>query len=115
MDYVILLHNDEKEWDELPADEQRRIVTGIGEVKQAMRDAGVFRYSTPLAFSPHATVVRPGGLVTEGPFTEAREQLGGIFVVDCADRDEAVGWAMRFPTTSSDALEIRPAGAHQPG
>jgi hypothetical protein len=59
MDYVILLHNDEKEWDELP--------------------------------------------------------LGGIFVVDCVDRDEAIGWARRFPMTSSDALEIRPAGAHQPG
>jgi hypothetical protein len=44
-----------------------------------------------------------------------RAAPGGIFVVDCVDRDEAIGWARPFPMTSSDALEIRPAGAHQPG
>jgi hypothetical protein len=47
-------------------------------------------------------------LLTDGPFAETREQLGGYYLLDCADLDEANRWAARIPDAANGAVEVRP-------
>ena len=47
-------------------------------------------------------------LITDGPFAETKEQLGGFYVLDCKDLDEALAWAAKIPTAKSGCVEIRP-------
>jgi hypothetical protein len=58
-----------------------------------------------------ATTVRPSGdtlLTTDGPFAETKEQLGGYYILDCKDLDEAMAWAARMPVCGGGCIEIRP-------
>ncbi|ANP46870.1 YciI family protein [Candidatus Viadribacter manganicus] len=61
---------------------------------------------------PHtATIVRKRGgsrLVVDGPYSDIKEQLGGIYLIDVADLDAALSWAERCPTASTGAVEVRP-------
>jgi hypothetical protein len=74
-------------------------------------DAGVFVAGEGLQDSSTATTLRireqDEPLVTDGPFAETKEQLGGFYVLDCADLDEALSWAKRIPLDSG-AIEVRP-------
>ena len=47
-------------------------------------------------------------LTTDGPFAETHEQLGGFFVLDCKDLDEAIQWAAKIPTAKYGSIEVRP-------
>lgn len=79
---------------------------------QAMTAAGVLLNSGPLQPPASATTIRVRGdrtLVTDGPFAELKEQIGGYFVLDCADLDEAMKWAAMVPAARFGAVEIRPA------
>ena len=55
-----------------------------------------------------AAVVRGDGSVTDGPFAETKEQLGGYYVVECADRAEAIETAKRVPLSPGSLVEVRP-------
>jgi len=108
MEYTSLIYRDESrdgefDWPQLEADYELYF-------KQAA-EAGVLRGGPRLRSAALATTVavRDGKrLVTDGPFIESREQLGGIFVVDCADLDEAIGWAARCPGALHGTVEVRP-------
>jgi hypothetical protein len=81
---------------------------------KAASEAGVMRGGPRLESSTTATkvTVRDGQrLITDGPFAESREQLGGIFVLDCADLDEALDWAARCPGASHGTMEVRPVAS----
>jgi hypothetical protein len=71
-----------------------------------LRERGV--YVLGEALSGEAAVVRPGErpLVTDGPFAETKEGIGGIYVVDCAGRDEALELAAQVPRSPGVALEV---------
>ena len=72
---------------------------------------GVLVGADPLAPPRSATTLRErsGRLVTtDGPFAETREWLGGYFIVDCADLDEAVSWAAKIPGAWHGRVEVRP-------
>jgi len=79
----------------------------------AMQEAGVTGVaSAQLGNSSAGAIVRGQGadaLVTDGPFAEAREQLAGLYVLDCADLDEALALATLVPGSPGLAVEIRPA------
>ncbi len=78
---------------------------------KAAAAAGVVRGGEALQASETATVVRVRDdqrLVTDGPFAETREQLGGFYLLDCADLDEAIAWASRIPGARLGAVEVRP-------
>jgi hypothetical protein len=47
-------------------------------------------------------------LTTDGPFAETREHLGGFYLIDCKDLDEAIQWAAKIPTAGSGSIEVRP-------
>jgi hypothetical protein len=78
---------------------------------QAMADAGVLADSGPLQPPTSATTIRVRDaepLLTDGPFAELKEQIGGYYVLDCADLDEAVRWAAMIPAARYGAIEVRP-------
>jgi hypothetical protein len=78
---------------------------------QAMTTAGVLVDSAPLQPAAAATTlrVRDGEpLVTDGPFAELKEQIGGYYVLDCADLDEALRWSATIPAARFGAIDIRP-------
>lgn len=73
--------------------------------------AGVLRGGSGLQPSATATTVRGGGevVLTDGPFVETKEQLGGFYVLDVADLDEAIAWAKKIPAVQwGGAIEVRP-------
>jgi hypothetical protein len=78
---------------------------------QAMEQAGVLVDSGPLQPDSSATTlrVRDGRpLVTDGPFAEIKEQIGGYYVLDCADLDDVLRWTAMIPAARFGAVEIRP-------
>jgi hypothetical protein len=77
----------------------------------AMSDAGVLVDCAPLHPARSATTVRVRAgetLLSDGPFAELTEQLGGYYLLDCADLDEALRWAGTIPAAHRGAVEIRP-------
>lgn len=81
---------------------------------EAMTEAGVLLDGRPLEPVSTATTVRlrnGKALMTDGPFAETKEQLGGFYLVECDDLDEAVGWAARIPSAEFGSVEVRPVMA----
>ena len=75
------------------------------------RERGVILGGDELHPSSTATTVRVRNgktLTSDGPFAETKEQLGGYYIVDCKNLDEAIEWAERIPHASQGAIEIRP-------
>jgi hypothetical protein len=111
MQYALLFYNAPNAL-ELISDAQRD--AGLAEMS-AWRDelvrAGVFRTGLRLAGVNAATSLRHDGgavLVTDGPFADTKEMLGGLIVVECADLDEALRWARRSPAVKWGTVEVRP-------
>lgn len=76
-----------------------------------MTEAGVLVGGQALEPISTATTVRVRGgerMITDGPFAETKEQLGGFYLVDCADLDEAIEWAARIPSGEFGSIEVRP-------
>jgi hypothetical protein len=78
---------------------------------RAMGEAGVLVDSSPLQPPQSATTVRVRNgehQLSDGPFAEIKEQLGGYYILDCVDLDAAVGWAATIPSAKYGAVEVRP-------
>jgi hypothetical protein len=113
MEYVLLIQGDEAAYAALDEETGKRLYAEHFAFMDEVRAAGVaIPYSAELDGSGTGRVVRPAGddrLVTDGPFAEAKEQLGGFYVVDVPTIDEAVEWAKKIPMLPTDAVEVRPA------
>jgi hypothetical protein len=80
-------------------------------VREAIAEAGVLVECAPLQPVGSATTLRERGgelLLTDGPYAELKEQLGGFYLIECADLDEALGWARRIPAARFGTVEVRP-------
>jgi hypothetical protein len=80
-------------------------------VNQDMKDAGVWVFAGGLHPPTTATVLRPQGgevLTTDGPFTEAKEHVGGFTIIKAADLDEALDWGRRLAEATTLPIEVRP-------
>jgi hypothetical protein len=94
-----------------PAHELEVIMRNTEAVKDDMRTAGVWVFSGGLHPASTATVVEAKDtdvLVTDGPFVESREYLGGITIVDVPDLDEALTWAGKLSRAVTVPIEVRP-------
>jgi hypothetical protein len=106
--YMLLIYGDE-----LALDDVERQECYVESVKLARQldAAGQFVATAPLHPTSTATTVRVREgkrLVTDGPFAETREQLGGFFLIDAADLDEAIAVAARIPMARRGTVEVRP-------
>jgi hypothetical protein len=108
MKYMLLVYGDEQAWDEA---EREQCYKDSAAVAHELRAAGRDAVAAPLHPVATATSVRVRNderLVTDGPFAETREQLGGYFIVDVRDLDEAIEIAGRLPSARLGTIEIRP-------
>jgi hypothetical protein len=116
MEYLLLIA-DRLEPAEVSDAERDRLHAGHGELAQAWEKAGVKWSGRQLQGPATATTVREGAaggtdrMVTDGPFAETKEQLGGYYLIDVADLDEALRWARRIPLLAGTAVEVRPVVA----
>ncbi|MBL8521520.1 MAG: YciI family protein [Betaproteobacteria bacterium] len=111
MEYLLLIYADEKAWSTLSKDEVGQIMAAYGTYTQELIAAGVMRGGSELAPTPTATTVRVRNgktLTTDGPFAETKEQLGGYYLIDVPNLDEAIKWAAKIPSAASGSVEIRP-------
>ena len=97
---------------EPPAEgEARQMMEEYGSYTEMIKNRGVFLGGEGLQPSSTATTVRvQNGTVstTDGPFTETKEQLGGYYLLDCKDLDEAIDLASKIPGARHGAIEVRP-------
>jgi hypothetical protein len=111
MRYVFLLYGDEAAEAASSPDELRKIVAEHGALTARMRERGAVVAAEPLSASDSATSIRfdtGGPVVTDGPFTETKEQIGGLYILECADLDEALEWGRQMPRSPGLVVEIRP-------
>ena len=110
MKYMLLVCRDEPAWEQLSTAERREVYDGMVRLSEELRSRGQYVSGAPLVPSSEATSVRVRNgrrLVTNGPFAETREQLGGYMIVDVKDLHEAVEIAARVPLAQSGTVEIR--------
>jgi hypothetical protein len=107
--FLFLLYGDEEAEASLPVGELRRIVTEHMAFAGRIRDAGRLRSGEQLRSSATATTFDSAtGVVTDGPYAETKEQLGGLYVVECGDLDDALAVAKDIPHSPGLKVEIRP-------
>jgi hypothetical protein len=107
MKFLLLLYGDEEAEAGLTAQERRAIVERHIEWSRRLRDDGVLVSSEALTPAREAVVVRRGRL-SDGPFAETKEQVGGFYVLECGSRAEAVEYARRAPESPGLVVEVRP-------
>ena len=111
MKYALLLYADEGTWEGLEPDAQGEVMAQHEAATEAMRAAGAYVGGEALSLTNTARTVRLRDgktLVTDGPFIEAKEALGGFYLVECASMDEALEWAARLPESRIGGVEVRP-------
>ena len=100
-----------------PPDVLRDVMRDVGAVVEASKAAGAWVFNGGLHPPSTATVVRVRGgetLLTDGPFAEGKEHIGGFLVVRAADLDGALDWARRFARATTLPIEVRPFQGEEP-
>jgi len=111
MKYMLLIYDEEQAWSKLSENERQQIYKEYGQLSQELKAAGQFVTGSQLHPTSAATSVRVRdgkGIVTDGPFAETREQLGGYFLIEAKDLDEATAIAARIPSARMGTIEVRP-------
>ena len=110
MRYILLIHGSEQGWDQLSDAERAAQYERYGQLDQEMVDRGHHVSGDELGPASGGKLVRVRGgetSVTDGPFAETKEQLGGYFIVDC-DLDTALAYAAKIPAAEGGTTEVRP-------
>jgi len=93
-----------------PADMQRAYEQ-VSRLNEELQTAGAWVFAGGLLPASSATVVRAEGadvLVTDGPFTESKEHIGGVWIIEAADLDAALAWATKATRACGEPVEVRP-------
>lgn len=111
MQYLCLIYEAESSLPSRPQEEQEAIMGEYFAFTNDVRDSGKLVAGDALMPTETATTVRvrDGNTVTtDGPFAETKEQLGGYYLLDCADLDEAIALASKIPSARWGSIEVRP-------
>ena len=112
MQYLLLCCFDEELWEKIPESQRHTIMEEYRAFEQDLVKSGHYRAGAKLKPSSTATTVRLNKgkpAVTDGPFAETKEQIGGYYLVECKDLDEAIAIARRIPTLpAGGTVEVRP-------
>jgi hypothetical protein len=111
MRYALLIYADEAGWDARSDDERRSEYRRYEEFGGWLTERGWLRGGDQLAGSSSATCVRVEGgrtAATDGPFAETKEQLGGFYLIECDNLDQAIEAASRIPAAEHGTIEVRP-------
>jgi len=111
MQYLLLIYDDEKIWADMPQADKGRYLGEYNQFTQDVKASGNFKAGEALHPVATATTVRVrNGKVqtTDGPFAETKEQLGGFYLIEAKDLDEATKIAAKIPSARLGSIEIRP-------
>jgi hypothetical protein len=117
MQYLFLIYGDESKMTPPKNPAEGIVMTAPWlEYTEALKTAGVYQAGAPLQPTSTATTVaavagKPEPVFTDGPFAETKEQLGGYYLVDCKNLDEALAWAAKCPGVRYGKVEVRPVAA----
>ena len=108
MRFLFLIHGDTEAEAAMSTDERRAMVSEYIAYSDMLRERGAYVHGEALAGTEGAAVVRPGNapLVTDGPFAETKEGVGGFYVVECESRDDAIALASQVPRSPGVAVEV---------
>ena len=108
---MLLVHHDEEAFSRRSEDERQEMIQESVQLANQLHSNGQYLGAAPLHSTSETTCVRMRDgqrIVTDGPFAETREQIGGYFLIDARDRDEAVEIASRIPGARIGTVEVRP-------
>jgi hypothetical protein len=111
MKYLLLIYENEADWAAIPEAEKGKIFQEYVDYSKRIRKSGHYVAGQALQPVATATTVRVKNgktLTTDGPFAETREQLGGFFMVEAKDLDEAIALAAGIPGARTGSIEVRP-------
>jgi hypothetical protein len=118
MQYLLLIYDKESDWGTLSEAQQSAMMKEYQDFNKSINESGHWRASSQLHPVSKATTVRIRDgkkMVTDGPFAETKEQLGGFYLVEAKDLDEAVALAARVPSARFGSIEVRPlVGRNRP-
>ena len=111
MRYLLLIYGDEGAGSDLSPEDREAMIGDYMAFGEAVTAEGIMRGGDALQPSGTATTVRVRDgetLLSDGPFVETHEQLGGFYMVECDTLDQAIGAAKRIPGALTGAIEVRP-------
>ena len=111
MKYLLLIYDEERIWSKMSEAERKKLMGEFMQFTDGIRESGHYKTGSQLQQTPAAksVQVREGKrLVTDGPFAETREQLGGYILIEAKSMEEAVDIAARVPSSKFGTVEIRP-------
>ena len=111
MRYLLLIHDEEAMFGRMSQAELGKMMADYGTFTQEIMQSGVFKDAARLRPTGSATTVRVRDgktLTTDGPFAETKEQLGGYYLIDVKNLDEAIKWAAKVPSSRLGSVEVRP-------
>ena len=111
MQYLLLIYENEKNWAKQSQADQANVLKEYMSFTEAIVKSGNFKAGDALQPIASATTVRVKdgkAVTTDGPFAETREQLGGYYLVDAKNLDEAIAIAARIPAARTGSIEVRP-------
>lgn len=115
MQYLLMIYEDEKNWAKLSEAEAGKIFGEYMAFTNEIQKSGHYIGGNPLQGIQTATTVRvKDGKVTktDGPFAETREQLGGYYLIEAKDLDEACAIGARLPAARTGSIEVRPVQSY---
>jgi hypothetical protein len=111
MKYLCLLYDDESMWGKMSKDESGKMMADYGAFTSSIKTSGHYLGGNALQPTSTATTVRVrNGKVstTDGPYAETKEQLGGFYLIEAKDLNDAMQVAARIPASRTGAIEVRP-------
>jgi hypothetical protein len=111
MQYLLTIYTDEAASGQPTREEGAAMMDAYMAFGEEASKAGVMVGGNGLQPASTATTVRVRDgerLITDGPFAETKEQLGGYYLLDCENLDDAIAWAAKIPGASSGSVEVRP-------
>ena len=111
MQYLLMICDNERRWDTLTPEQAQSTMSRYRTLTQDLAQSGHYKGGSQLQPTTSATTVRVRDgkrQTTDGPFAETREQLGGYFLIEAQDLDEAISIAERIPAAETGSIEIRP-------
>jgi hypothetical protein len=109
--YLLSVWHDDEYVVDFTTEEMQRIGPKVGALNEEMAAAGVEVLGAGLQPASTATVLRPSGdgvSMTDGPYAETKEQMGGFWVIEAADFEAALGWAKKAAVACEGPVELRP-------
>lgn len=111
MKFMLLIHASHRDWTQVPFEEVEPLINAHQSFLDDLRESELLDTAWGLYPAEQSSIVRVDGedaIITDGPFAETKEQIGGFYLIDTRTRDEAVQWAKRLAQFNECPVEVRP-------